>query len=137
MEVGKDERGRAEVGDIFFFVDRSNHIDCCVDSRAARSNYCYDTHNYFKTIEEAEEYAKVLEIKRQLMKFADEHNGADRSQRKWFITYNTNSLDGIALSSAANTRNAETIYFSSKEIARQAIDEIGKGNIIKYLTYNY
>lgn len=137
IEVGKDKRERVKVGDVFFFVDRSNHIDYCVDSRAVRSNYCYDTHNYFKTKEEAEEYAEVLEIKRQLMKFADEHNGADSSQRKWFITYHTNSLDGIALSSAANTRNAETIYFSSKEIARQAIDEIGKGNIIKYLTYNY
>ena len=32
---------------------------------------------------------------------------------------------------------AETIYFTSKEIAEQAIDTIGKDNIIKYLTYNY
>lgn len=137
IEAGKDKRWRAEVEDVFFFVDRSNHIDYCVDNRAARSNYCYDTHNYFKTREEAEKYAEVLEIKRQLMKFADEHNGADSSQRKWFITYHTDSLDGIALSSSANTRNAETIYFSSKEIAKQAIDTIGTDNIIKYLTYNY
>lgn len=137
IEVGKDKRERVKVGDVFFFVDGKGRIDSRFDNRFAISSYCYDTHNYFKTKEEAEEYAEVLEIKRQLMKFADEHNGADSSQRKWFITYHTNSLDGIALSSSVNTRNAETIYFSSKEIAQQAIDTIGKGNIIKYLTYNY
>lgn len=137
IEVGKDKRERVKVGDVFFFVDSRGRIDSRFDNRFALSSYCYDTHNYFKTKEEAEEYAEVLEIKRQLMKFADEHNGADNSQRKWFITYHTNSLDGIALSSSANTRNAETIYFSSKEIAKQAIDTIGTDNIIKYLTYNY
>lgn len=137
IEVGKDKRERVKVGDVFFFVDSRGRIDSRFDNRFAFSSYCYDTHNYFKTKEEAEEYAKVLEIKRQLMKFADEYNGADSSQRKWFITYHTNSLDGIALSSSANTRDAETIYFSSKEIAKQAIDTIGKENIIKYLTYNY
>lgn len=137
IEVGKDKRERVKVGDVFFFVDGKGRIDSRFDNRFAFSSYCYDTHNYFKTKEEAEKYAEVLEIKRQLMKFADEHNGADSSQRKWFITYHTNSLDGIALSSSANTRNAETIYFSSKEIAKQAIDTIGTDNIIKYLTYNY
>lgn len=139
IEVGKDKRWRAEVGDAFFFVDRSNYIDSCVDSRAARSNYCYDTHNYFKTKEEAEEYAEVLEIKRQLMKFADKHNGKidwkDSQTLKWHL-YCGEPTETIMIGYTAH-KKAETIYFSSQELARQAIDTIGTNNIIKYLTYNY
>lgn len=137
IEVGKDKRWRAEESVLYYFTADTGKIGMSREYLMDVDNIRYDTHNYFKTKEEAKKYAEVLEIKRQLMKFADEHNGADSSQRKWFITYHTNSLDGIALSSSVNTRNAETIYFSSKEIAQQAIDEIGKDNIIKYLTYNY
>ena len=137
IEVGKDKRWRAEENAVYYFTTDTGKVGVSREYLMDVDNIRYDTHNYFKTKEEAEEYAKVLEIKRQLIKFADEHNGADSSQRKWFITYHTNSLDGIALSSSANTRNAETIYFSSKEIAKQAIDTIGTDNIIKYLTYNY
>lgn len=137
IEVSKPKRWRAEENAVYYFTTDTGKVGVSREYLMDVDNIRYDTHNYFKTKEEAEEYAKVLEIKRQLIKFADEHNGADSSQRKWFITYHTNSLDGIALSSSANTRNAETIYFSSKEIAKQAIDTIGTDNIIKYLTYNY
>lgn len=137
IEVSKPKRWRAEETAVYYFTTDTGKVGVSREYLMDVDNIRYDTHNYFKTKEEAEEYAKVLEIKRQLMKFADEHNGTDSSQRKWFIEYHTNSLDGIALSSSANTRNAETIYFSSKEIAKQAIDTIDKGNLIKYLTYNY
>lgn len=140
IEVGKDKRERVKAGDIFFFVDRSNCIDSCVDSRAARSNYCYDTHNYFKTREEAKEYAEVLGIKRQLMKFADEHNDKidweDIDQFGYIIYWNP-CLNDIRICKDGFKTAPEIIYFSSVDIAQQAIDEIGKENIIKYLTYNY
>lgn len=140
IEVGKDKRERVKVGDVFFFVDRSNRIDFCVDNRAARSSYCYDTHNYFKTKEEAEEYADVLEIKRQLMKFADEHNDEidwkDINQFGYVIYWNP-CLNDIKICKHGFKTAPEIIYFSSADIAQQAIDEIGKENIIKYLTYNY
>lgn len=140
IEVGKNKRERVKVGDVFFFVDRSNCIDSCVDSRAARSNYCYDTHNYFKTKEEAEEYAEVLEIKRQLMKFADEHNDKidweDIDQFGYVICWNP-CLNDIRICKDGFKTAPEIIYFSSVDIAQKAIDTIGKDNIIKYLTYNY
>ena len=139
IEAGKNKRERVKVGDVFFFVDRSNYIDSCVDSRATRSNYCYDTHNYFKTKEEAEEYANVLEIKRQLMRFADEHNDKidwkDSQTLKWHL-YCGEPRETIMIGYTAH-KKAETIYFSSQKLAKQAIDTIGKENIIKYLTYNY
>ena len=102
--------------------------------------YCYDTHNYFKTEEEAKEYAEVLEIKRQLMKFADEHNREidwnDCRQSKYLLNYDY-TTSNLTTCRTYMGKIAETIYFTSKEIAEQAIDTIGKDNIIKYLTYNY
>ena len=139
IEVSKNKRERVKVGDMFFFVDRSNCIDLCIDNRVPRSNYCYDTHNYFKTKEEAQEYAKVLEIKRQLMKIANKYNDFvdwnDRVQEKWFFKYHIDA--GVTISFVCYAKYAETIYFSSKEIAEQAIDEIGEDNIKKYLTYEW
>ena len=140
IEVGKDKRERVKAGGIFFFVDRSNCIDSYIDNRAPRSNYCYDTHNYFRTKEEAEEYAEVLEIKRQLMKFADEHNNEidwkNAKKPKYFIVYEYHTCDLIT-NLGYTGKISEVIYFSSKEIAYQAIDEIGEDNIKKYLTYEW
>ena len=103
-------------------------------------NIRYDTHNYFKTKEEAEKYAEVLEIKRQLMKFADEHNDKidwkDINQFGYVIYWNP-CLNDIKICKDGFKTAPETIYFSSADIVQQAIDEIGTDNIIKYLTYNY
>lgn len=140
IEVGKDKRERVKVGDVFFFVDSRGRIDSRFDNRFALSSYCYDTHNYFKTKEEAEEYAEVLEIKRQLMKFADEHNGKidweDINQFGYVIYWNP-CLNDIRICKDGFKTAPETIYFSSVDIVQQAINTIGKENIIKYLTYNY
>ena len=134
----KDKRWRAEEGGKFFFVDRSC-IDSRFDIRCALDNYSYDTHNYFQTEEEAKKYAEVLEIKRQLMKFADEHNSEidwkDSQILKWHL-YCSEPTETITIGYTYH-KKAETIYFSSQEIARRAMDTIGKDNIIKYLTYNY
>ncbi len=140
IEVGKNKRERVEDGHIFFFVDRGNCIDSRFDNRFALSDYCYDTHNYFQTEEEAQKYADVLEIKRQLMKFADKHNEKINWKDSQTLKYHLYSGEPSAIIMVGytyNTRFPDTVYFSSEEIARQAIDTIGKDNIIKYLTYNY
>lgn len=140
IEVDKPKRKRVEDGYIFFFVDRGNCIDSRFDNRFALSNYCYDTHNYFQTEEEAKEYAEVLEIKRQLMKFADEHNEKinwDKLNEPKYYLYLTRPTDEIIIGNTYKGKIPEIIYFSSTAIAHQSIDAIGKDNIIKYLTYNY
>ena len=140
IEAGKNKRERVKVGDVFFFVDSRGRIDSRFDNRFALSSYCYDTHNYFKTKEEAEEYAEVLEIKRQLMKFADEHNDKidwEGIDQFGYIIYWNPCLNDIRICKDGFKTAPEIIYFSSVDIAQQAIDEIGKENIIKYLTYNY
>lgn len=135
----KDKRWRAEEGGKFFFVDR-NCIDSRFDIRCVLDNYSYDTHNYFQTEEEAKEYAEVLEIKRQLMKFADEYNGEvdwNKTNQFGYVIYWNSHLNEVRISQHGLKTNPETICFSSDEIAKQAINAIGKENLRKYLTYNY
>ena len=140
IEVGKDKRWRAEETAVYYFTTDTGKVGVSREYLMDVDNIRYDTHNYFKTEEEAEEYANVLETKRQLMKFADEHNGKINwkdSQTLKYHLYSGEPSAIIMVGHTYNTRFPDTVYFSSKEIAKQAIDTIGTENIIKYLTYNY
>lgn len=140
IEVGKNKRWRAERGKNYWRISSENKVVPDMEADVEQDYYCYDTHNYFKTEEEAKEYAEVLEIKRQLMKFADEHNDKidwkDINQFGYVIYWNP-CLNDIKICKNGFKTAPEIIYFSSVGIAQKAIDTIGKENIIKYLTYNY
>lgn len=143
IEAEDGKRWRGERGQKYYYVDEElqvdwNTVECCgiiTDTEKIR----YDTHNYFKTHIEAQEYAEVLEIKRQLMKFADEHNEPidwnDSGAPKYYLGYDYNACD-LTANWTHKTKMADTIYFT-REAVKQVIDTIGKDNIIKYLTYNY
>ena len=99
----------------------------------------YNSHNYFKTKEEAEKYARVLETEMLLRKYADEHNEDmpwDGRCGHYFFYYNVGS-NVICTDCYTWSKEAREIYFSSKEIARAAIEEIGEERIKEYLTYEW
>lgn len=144
VEVEKEEkenkRWRAEEGYKYWFVDGDGIPKWWHEYSRDIDGFYYDTHNYFQTEEEARKYAKVLEIERQLRKFADEHNDKidweDIDQDKWCLGYSYRALKTMT-AVAMYTREARTIYFSSQEIAKQAIDTIGEDKIKEYLTYEW
>lgn len=140
IEVGKDKRWRVEENAVYYFTTDTGKVGVSREYLMDVDNIRYDTHNYFKTKEEAEKYAEVLEIKRQLMKFADEHNDKidwkDINQFGYVIYWNP-CLNDIKICKNGFKTAPEIIYFSSVVIAQKAIDTIGEENIIKYLTYNY
>ena len=137
-----NKRWRAEKGENYWTVLDYRRIKVDVEFGADSSgdSFRYDTHNYFQTEEEARKYAKVLEVERQLKKFADEHNDEidweDIDQDKWCLGYSYRALKTMT-AVAMYTREARTIYFSSQEIAKQAIKEIGEEEIKEYLTYEW
>lgn len=139
IEVSKPKRWRAETQGMYYFATNTGRVGVCHEWLMEADNFRYDVHNYFQTEDEAQEYARVLEIKRQLMKIANKYNDFidwdDRVQEKWFFKYHIDA--GVTISFVCYAKYAETIYFSSKEIAEQAIDEIGEDNIKKYLTYEW
>lgn len=142
-EVEKEEnkRWRAKEGYKYWYVNSSGNPDCLHEyNRDIIDNFRYDTHNYFKSEEEARRYANALESERQLKKFADEHNEvmdwSNDNSTKYYLYYNYDT-QSISIDSAWTLRNPRVIYFSSAKIAKQAIDEIGTDEIKEYLTYEW
>lgn len=141
-EEKENKRWRAEDGHTYWFVDSDGKPMWWHEYSRNIDDFYYDTHNYFQTKEEAQKYANVLETERQLKKFADEHDGeidwSDNNNNpvKHYLYYNYNTKS-IFIDSVWAVREPRAIYFSSKEIASQAIDEIGTEEIKEYLTYEW
>ena len=137
----KNKRWRAERGEKYYRVNTFNEIsslrECCCDN----DDWCYYSHNYFKTKEEAEKYARVLETEMLLRKYADEHNDeltwCSPNNFVWSICYSHLHHNDISFECWGTSQLARTVYFSSKDIAQSATKEIGKERIKEYLTYEW
>lgn len=140
-EIKKEnKRWRSKNGDIYWLVGSNGKPDWSYELNRDNDSFRYDTHNYFQTEEEAQRYAKVLETERQLKKFADEHNDvidwSNINQHKWNLCYYYSRYE-VSPIRCCGIKEAKVIYFSSEEIAQQAIDEIGTEEIKEYLTYEW
>lgn len=140
-EKDPNRRWRAKYDCVYWFVGANGKLSWSYEYNRDIDNFRYDTHNYFQTEDdEAQKYAKVLETERQLKKFADEHNDKmdwdDINSVKCYLCYNYNA-HSIFIDSVWAIREPRVVYFSSKEIVEQAIDEIGAEKIKEYLTYEW
>lgn len=140
-EIEKEnKRWRSKDGDIYWFVGSNGGPNWSYEINRDSDSFRYDTHNYFQTEEEARRYASVLETERQLKKFADEHNGdidwSNANQEKWNLCYYYSRYE-VSPIRCCRVKEARVIYFSSEEIAEQAINEIGEEKIKEYLTYKW
>lgn len=88
----------------------------------------YGIGNCFKTKEEAEFALEKRRVEVELQRFAEENNECDTGVR-YFISYNLGSE--ITVDQVYGVR-LKGIYFSSKEVAENAIWAIGKGRLKKY-----
>lgn len=136
----ENKRWRADESCLYWFVQNTGIPNCTYEYYRDIDNFRYDTHNYFKSEEEARRYAKVLETERQLRRFTNEHNGeigwSNNNSAKRYLSYNY-STQSICTRSVWTLKEPRVIYFSSKEIAQQAIDTIGEEKIKEYLTYEW
>lgn len=104
-------------------------INDCID------NGYYEIGNCFKTEEEAKFALEKLKVETELRRFAEENNEYEidwenDAQEKWFMYYN---CDMKKIDIIYNTvLKTHCIYFSSKKIAKQAIDYIGEERLKKY-----
>lgn len=96
---------------------------------------CYEIGNCFKTEKEAKFALEKLKVEAELRRFAEENNECeidwtDKKHEKWFMYYN---CDMKKIDIIYNTvLKTHCIYFSSKKIAKQAIDYIGEERLKKY-----
>lgn len=104
-------------------------------------NDCIDNNNYaigncFKTEEEAQNAVERLKIRAELQRFADEHNEPidweDCITDKWYICYDY-LYKIVGCSPIRIVRDCFQIYFTSREVAKAAIQSVGEERIKKYL----
>ena len=141
IEPIKNKRWRARKDDIcrtYYYVSCDGRAYSAPELEDDTADFRYNSHNYFKTRDRAKQHAAVLETEMLLKKFADEYNDFDEyvHYEKFYLAYIEDSPISI-YSASIRTGNARTIWFSTKEIAEQAIEEIGEDRIKEYLTYEW
>lgn len=112
-------------GDIYHTVNVNLTTDDCI----------FSIGNYFKTDEEAEHMVEKLKVIKELQDFAFENSDEeidwyDKEQDKWEISYKDSNVEPIC--NNYYRTQAFNIYFTSLEIAKEAIKKIGEDRIKKY-----
>ena len=139
IKVSNNKRWRAKENEKYYRVDTFNRVSSFWETYSEEDTMVYNSHNYFKTKEEAEKYARVLKTEMLLRKYADEHNKDvpwDGRCRHYFFYFNI-GRNTVSIDYYTCSKEAREIYFSSREIAEAAIKEIGEDHIKEYLTYEW
>lgn len=97
----------------------------------------YKYGNLFKTKEEAEFALEKIKIYIELKNFADENNGRpiewQQPNIKNYYIYWSHNRNALYVSDHWTCQDLGQIYFSSEELAKQAIQKVGEDRIKKYL----
>lgn len=123
------------LGDLYYYINSNGDIKFSYYNTRSIDKRCIG--NFFKTDEEAEHMVEKLKVIKELRDFALEHNDeeidwVDNEQDKWEICYK-DSNDGVKPAYNIYYRaQAFNIYFTSLEIAKEAIKTIGEERIKKY-----
>lgn len=107
------------------------------DYGSAVCNFNLAIGNCFRTQEEAEFHREKMLVLGELQRYADEHNEGeidwgDDEQMKYCIYYGHYSKV-IFISRECSAQQVGQIYFTSEQIARDAIATVGEERIKKYL----
>jgi hypothetical protein len=135
VEKNKIKVWEPSLGDLYYYINSNGDIKFSYYNTRSIDKRCIG--NFFKTDEEAAHMAEKLKVIKELRDFALEHNDeeidwVDNEQDKWEICYK-DSNDGVKPAYNIYYRaQAFNIYFTSLEIAKEAIKKIGEDRIKKY-----
>lgn len=135
VEKNKIKVWKPSLGDLYYYINSNGDIKLSYYNTRSIDKRCIG--NFFKTDEEAQHMIEKLKVIKELRDFALEHNDEeidwyDKEQDKWEISYE-DSNDGVKPAYNIYYRaQAFNIYFTSLEIAKEAIKKIGEDRIKKY-----
>lgn len=137
------KRWRANHYEDYYTIFADGTIATQYEKNGILSNFKYKSGNYFKTKEETIFEREKRLVYQELKDYALEHNKDEIDwenvyQDKYcicFIHYddNPNYQDVLYIDEMQRVEYPNTVYFTSKEIAQNAIDTIGEDRIKKYL----
>lgn len=134
-EIKKSKRWKPKNNEKYYYMSSIgiNHFSWDGDRV---DNFLYLTNNCFKTKEEVEFYIEKLKVYHELKLFADENNeGIDLytpEKIKYVIAFNVPNQK-ITIIPITCILDIGQIYFSSNELAEQAVKKVGEDRIKKYL----
>jgi hypothetical protein len=134
----KPKRWKPEHSERYYYVDCYGEVDVAVfDENDELESFGLLTNNCFKTREEAEFRLEQIKVYYELKNFADENNDEidwNRNTCKYCIcTDRAYGHPNLHISRGIYSQTIGQIYFSSEQLAQQAIDKIGANRIKKYL----
>ena len=126
-----------EDGERYCFIDTIGNIRCENWDNYEIDIYRLKHNNAFHTEEEAEFEFEKQEVLAELRGFAEEHNEQEIDwenveQTKWYIFYNY-IYKKIGYSDNTVCEHINEIYFTSEELAKQAVAKVGEERLKKYL----
>lgn len=124
-------------GDWYWYISSDGQVDNCEWVNGPIDLRRYSMGNCFRTKEEARIAREKQKIKIELQRFADTHNDPDKlewnkTNGHYEIVYNyrLGRLDFSELRSCSST---DAIYFTSEELAKKAVETVGRERILKYM----
>ena len=136
-KANRGKRWRAKNDEIYYFINYCNKVESWSESNHKADKALFEAGNYFKTEEEAEFELNKRLVYQELKDYALEHNecGFDwknDNQKKWIIFYDFTDKC-LEFSFWLSHCTIAQIYFTSKEIAHEAVKAVGEDRIKKYL----
>ena len=131
----KSKMWKPKCGELFFYISGRGDIFSSIWINSYICSEYYSIGNCFKTKEEAEFALEKVRVETELRRFAEENNEyeidwKDKKQVKWFISYNCKKE--IINPICAYDFCICNIYFTSEEIAKQAVGYVGEERLKKY-----
>lgn len=128
---------RVKEGEHFYVLAPDGDIKSYEEHYRYFEDKCFKFGNYFKT-DSGARFAKLKQLTYQKLKaYASKYNKGmidwlDGYQAKWFIRYD-HINEALDYSWVTTGRVMNQIYFTSEEVARNAINFVGEDDIVRYL----
>ena len=136
LNIKENKRWKPKNGDFYYCVLTHNMIEKYIYYGNSLDLIFLSNGNCFKTKEEAEFRLEQIKVYNELKNFADDNNDEinwnNKSQEKFNISYD-NTTKKILTGFVCWCKYVGEIYFSSRELAEQAIEKVGEDRIKKYL----
>lgn len=122
----------------YYFVESDCSISYCKFYNDDFDNGCISVGNCFQTKEEAQFIVDKIKYTLMFKHYVEEHSEPldwnEREQEKWRIVYNNiaHKID-IDFCYDKHIKYQGSIYASSEQILKDAIEYVGEDNVIKYV----
>ncbi len=136
-ELEKKDKGiwKPEYNKIYYYLRRSGESDCYRYNEDNIDKSLIEFGNYYKTEEEAQKMSNYLKYTNLLRKYVEEHSEPldwESNDNKFWMTYNYYHKK-IVIDYSDTYPAQGTIYASSEEVLKEAIEFIGEENLKKYV----